>query len=282
MLPAAVNTKLIKNIFESRLFSYSFSNFYFKEWSFKYYLSFLFAKQSNEIVVNDLDVESFEELKREDIFTINAIVDESSLQIATIIGRCNTVYCDVVESIGLRDVLQITESKLALDNLNDTLNLLRDNVYYFIKSLDETSVEASKFYILILGHLQDLVQATSFITENSHFHVCQKQQQLKFNQIRDLKGIELQVQGLFAKIEVAFVTRNFEKIDSILMEKGMVLENISALIQKQAVRTRTLDTGSKNSKLYFSLLLKTNDLVQSSMSLLVLFKAFQMRAKKSA
>jgi hypothetical protein len=54
----------------------------------------------------------------------------------------------------------------------------------------------------------------------------------------------------------------------------MLLDTVSELISKQIHRIRTTETSPKNSKLYFALLLETNDLVKSIMNLLELFKEF--------
>jgi hypothetical protein len=79
---------------------------------------------------------------------------------------------------------------------------------------------------------------------------------------------------------MAFLNKNFEKIDEILIEKTIVLENISELIQKQIIRIRAIDGNAKNSDVYFSLLLKTKDVIKSSIDLLVLFQNFNPNLKK--
>ncbi|WP_338409006.1 hypothetical protein, partial [uncultured Flavobacterium sp.] len=63
--------------------------------------------------------------------------------------------------------------------------------------------------------------------------------------------------------------------------KNILLDAISNLIQKQIDRIRTTENSPKNSKLYFGLLLETNDLVKATMNLLELFKEFNEHANKS-
>lgn len=282
MFSYLLNVSKFKNPFEIKSFLYN-DRSNPDDFNFIQFFKSFFKKTDGQVETNLVKILSedidFNQFKKEDIFTINEIVNESSQQIALVIGRCNHIYSDVVESIGLRDLEKLKTCKIALDELNDEVELLKDNVYYFIKSLETNSVEASKFYVLILSHLQDLVQSTKFISQYSFFYINNKQQ-LKFNQIRELKNIEIQIQNLFNKIEIAFTNKKFETIDEILLEKALILENISGLIQRQIVRIRTTETNVKNSKLYFSLLLKTNDVIKSSIDLLVLFKAFNPKFKK--
>ncbi len=223
--------------------------------------------------------EELVKLKREDIVTINEIINESSMQISRVIGATNKVYSDVIDNLGLQDLAKLKENKKSLKKLEKEVDELKSNVYYFIKNLDETSVEASKFYIMILGYLQDMIQSLAFITQNSYSHINNNHKQLKFNQIRDLKSIDTDVQKLFDSIESIFEQKNFDKLDDVLLEKATILNNVSGLIQKQITRIRTVETSPKNSKLYFALLLETNDLIKATMNLLELFQEFNVHVK---
>ena len=217
-------------------------------------------------------------LNKEDIVTINEVINESSDQIASLINKSNKIYSGVISGLSLQDLLILKENKKAIKKLEKQVDDLKNNVYYFIKNLDETSVEGSKFYILILGYLQDISQSMSFIAQNGYSHVNNNHKQLKFNQTRDLKSVELQVLELFNNIVLVFNTKDFKNIDTILAEKNVTLDKISDLIQKQIERIRTTENSPKNSKLYFALLLETNDLIKATMSLLELFKDFNQYA----
>ena len=119
-----------------------------------------------------------------------------------------------------------------------------------------------------------MVQSIDFITANSYSHVANNHKQLKFNQIRDLKTIDKQLQHLLQLLEDSFKSEDFYRIELILNDKEILLETVSELISKKIKRIRTTETSPKNSKLYFALLLETNDLVKSIMNLLELFKEF--------
>jgi phosphate/sulfate permease len=218
-------------------------------------------------------------LKREDIVTINEIISESSDQISRVIKNTNLIFSDVIDNLGLQDLGKLKENKKALKKLEKEVDELKGNVYYFIKNLDETSVEASKFYIMILGYLQDMIQSLSFITQNSYAHINNNHKQLKFNQIRDLKSVDVEIQKLFDEIETIFKENTFEMLDGVLKRKSDIVDQVSQLIQKQIERIRTVETSPKNSKLYFALLLETNDLIKATMNLLELFKEFNQHAK---
>jgi phosphate/sulfate permease len=223
--------------------------------------------------------EEIKKLNREDIVSIHEVINESSDQISKIVGRTNKIYSSIIAGLSIQDLPSLKDNKKAVKKLEKQVDELKSNVYYFIKNLDETSVEASKFYILALGYLQDIVQSISYISQSSHSHINNNHKQLKFNQIRDLKTIELEILELFKDIEDVFNDKNFDNIDRALSERGKVLDTASDLIQKQITRIRTNENSPKNSKLYFGLLLETNDLVKATMNLLELFKEFNEYVK---
>lgn len=240
----------------------------------------IFFYRSNQIHKRKLKEEDdIKKLKKEDIVTIKEIINESSQQISRVISTTNKVYSDVLDNLGLQDLAKLKENKKALKKLEKEVDELKSNVYYFIKNLDETSVEASKFYVMILGYLQDMIQSLAFITQNSYSHINNNHKQLKFNQIRDLKSVDVEMQKLFDNIETIFKEQRFDKLDEILKEKNQILNNVSELIQKQITRIRTVETSPKNSKLYFGLLLETNDLIKATMNLLELFQEFNIHVK---
>ncbi len=219
--------------------------------------------------------------KRSDIVTINEITVETSENISRVIGGINKMYTKTVDNLGYHDLNKLKKNSKAIEKLEEDIDELKGNIFYFIKSLDDDSVEASKFYILFLDHLQDMVQSIGFITRNSYNHVHNNHKNLKFNQVRELKGIDEKMQELFDDIQLIFDTHKFGNIEKVIAEKQQLLDHVSDLIEKQITRIRTSETSPKNTKLYFGLLLETKDLISSTMSLLQLFQEFNQEAKQS-
>jgi phosphate/sulfate permease len=241
----------------------------------------IFFYRSNQIHKKKVqEEEEIKKLRKEDIVTLKEMITESSSQISKVLRKTSALYSGVVENLGLQDLAKLKENKKSLKKLEKEIDELKSNVFYFIKNLDESSVEASKFYILILGYLQDMVQSIDFITTSSYAHVNNNHKKLKFNQIRDLKTVDTQLQELFGRLEESFNTEDFSKLDEILRDKKVFLDTVSELITKQIARIRTTETSPKNSKLYFALLLETNDLIKSIMNLLELFKEFNQQNNK--
>jgi len=200
--------------------------------------------------------------------SIQGIINESTTNIASAFKRGSKVYVGTIEGLAKVDLGKLKKSKRGIAKLNGEVEELRNSLYYFIKNLDETHVQASRFYIDVLGYLQDVTQSIDFVTSSSYNHLNNNHKGLKFTQLKDLKEIEEKLDKLFSRIEDTFKAKNFNDLLAILEEKQNLLDSVSQKIEKQVERTRTADSSPKNTMLYFSILQETEDLIKATMNLL--------------
>ncbi len=207
-------------------------------------------------------------LKKTESKTVQGIIQESADNISNVVSRSNKIYSDMLRGLAKQDTKKLKKSKKGVKKLNDEVEELRDNIFYFIKNLEETSVRGSNFYITILGYLTDVVQSLEFISKASYKHVNNNHKALRFNQIKDLQEIDQHLEALFNEIEDIFHKKEFQRIKEVLNKKEEIFESLSYKIEKQIARTRTEESSPKNTTLYFSLLLETKDLVTALMNLM--------------
>jgi len=200
--------------------------------------------------------------------SVQGVIYESATNIATVIKRGNRIYSNAVNGLSQQDLSLLKKNKKQVSKLSDEVDSLRDNIFYFIKNLEETSLLASSFYINILGFLQDMTQSLEYISKVSHKHVQNNHKKLKFNQIKELNQISDVIEQLFSEAHDAFKTQSFEKIESVLKSKSEIYSILKSNIELQVKRTRTEESSPKNTTLYFTLLLETKDLMNAAMNLL--------------
>ena len=220
-----------------------------------------------------------EYIERAELITINGVIEESADHIAEVAQRVNKLYTNVVNDLANHDLNKLRKTDKHVEKLNNEIDDLKDGVFYFIKSLDDTSVQASRFYILVLGYLQDVAQSISYISRASFKHVNNNHKNLKKGQLKDLKGIDNHLSDLLSKVSDAFTNRTFDDLDAVLVEKQELLSDVSDSIEKQVARIRAEESSPKNTTLYFSILLETQDLMSALMSLLQLYQEFHLSTK---
>ena len=219
-------------------------------------------------------------IERAELITINGVIEESADHISEVINRVNKLYTNVVNDLANHDLNKLRKTDKHVEKLNDEIDELKDGVFYFIKSLDETSVQGSRFYIMVLGYLQDVAQSISYISRASYKHVNNNHKNLKKGQIKDLKTIDNELSSILTKEAAIFENRHLDDLNALLVEKNQLLKSVSLSIEKQVARIRTDETSPKNTTLYFSVLLETKDLISALMSLLQTYEEFYLSTKQ--
>ena len=226
------------------------------------------------------EVKEQEYIERADLITINGVIEESADHISGVANRVNKLYTNVVNDLSNHDLNKLRKTDKHVGKLNEEIDNLKDGVFYFIKSLDDTSVQASRFYILVLGYLQDVAQSISYISRASFKHVNNNHKNLKKGQLKDLKGIDNQLTELLGQVSTIFELRAFDDLEDILIEKQALLKDVSNSIEKQVTRIRQEESSPKNTTLYFSILLETQDLITALMSLLQTYEEFHITTRE--
>jgi Na+/phosphate symporter len=207
-------------------------------------------------------------LKKSESSTVQGIISESAHNISNVISRTNKIYTDVLKGLAKEDSSTLKKSKKGVEKLESEVEDLRDNIFYLIKNLDETSVRGSNFYITILAYLTDIAQSLEYISKKSYKHINNNHKKLRFSQIKDLQEIDDKLSSMLTEIVEVFDSGKFERISYVLSRKEEINNQIAEKIHKQIERTRTEESSPKNTSLYFNILLETKDLVNGVMNLM--------------
>jgi Na+/phosphate symporter len=208
-------------------------------------------------------------LKSSESSSIQGVIQESADNISNVIKRSNAIYNNAIKGLATENTKLLKKNKKQIIKLSKEVDELRDNIFYFIKNLDESSIGASGFYIDILGYLHDMVQSLEYISKVTYKHVDNNHKKLKFKQIKELSELSDAIEGLFTDARDAFETQSFDKIEAISVRKNDIYRILKSNIALQVNRTRGKDESSpKNTTLYFNLLLETKDLLKAAGNLL--------------
>lgn len=217
-------------------------------------------------------IKAEDSLRKAESSSIQGVIEESADNIGNMIKRTNKIYTGAVNGLAKHDLESLKKNNKGVSKMSTEIEDLQNNIFYFIKNLDESSVGgASDFYIKLLDHLQDLAQSLALISKNGYTHVNNNHKKLKYNQIKELKGLQIKLQEFFGETTETFSNRTFEHIGTMLANKDGYLEMVNEKIKKQVARTRTEESSPKNTRLYFSLLSETKDLIKATIAILELY-----------
>ena len=204
--------------------------------------------------------------------SIQGVIIESSSNVSKAAKKFKKIFASSINGLATQDLSILKKNKKDVKSLSEEIESLRNDLFYFIKNLDESTIKgASNFYINVLSLLQDVAQSLEYISKVTFKHINNNHKALTFNQIRELKEISLQLETLFERTKFAFSKNNFKEISNILDSKQQLLESIREKIDNQISRTKSEESSPKNTTLYFSLLTETKDLIKANMAMLELY-----------
>ena len=228
------------------------------------------------------EVKAEDRLARGESNSIHGVIEESADNISKALKRVSKINQNTIKGLIEQDLDGLKKAKAMVIKLESEIEELQNNIFYFIKDLDDSYLGASKFYIDIIGNIQDVAQSSSLIAKVSHKHVHNNHKALKKKQAEELLDINDKLADLFGQIREVFDTRTFDKIvPGIIEQKQALLDSVEDSIHKQVERTRTEESSPKNTTLYFSILLETKDLIMANMNILNLYYDEHNRTKEA-
>ena len=212
-----------------------------------------------------------DELYMTEAGSVQGLIAESAYNVSRMVSRANEIYKNTIHGLATENVDTLKKNKRSVKKLENEISTLRDQLYYFIKELDEDSVKASKFFIGLIDCLEDMCQSLELLNKKCQKHIRNKHKKIKYTQIKALKTIENELEDLFSEIRFTFDLNDFDQIKDILPKKENLFKSINNCIQDQVSRTRTEESSPKNTTLFFGILSETKDLIGSTMNLIELY-----------
>ena len=213
-----------------------------------------------------------EELEMIESKSIKGVIFESSKNITKFSKRINKLFQKTFEGLASKDISTLKENQTTVSKLDKDVDLIANNVFYFIKNLDEASKEsASDFHMKILGGLENITLSMQTISKSIYKHFNNNHRGLTYNQLRELKELEDDMNNFFGKIVQTFEKRKYEEIKSIFSIKESLVKSLNKKIKSQVSRTKDKDSGPRNTRLYFEFLNKTQNIVSEYLKILELY-----------
>ena len=213
-----------------------------------------------------------EELEMIESKSIKGVIFESSKNITKFSKRINKLFQKTFEGLASKDIATLKENQTTVSKLDKDVDLIANNVFYFIKNLDEASKEsASDFHMKILGGLENITLSMQTITKSTYKHFNNNHRGLTYNQLRELKELEDDMNNFFKKIVQTFEKQKYEEIKSIFSIKESLIKSLNKKIKLQVSRTKDKDSGPRNTRLYFEFLNKTQNIVSEYLKILELY-----------
>jgi len=213
-----------------------------------------------------------EVLTKSESNSVIGLIEESRSNISKASKKIKSIFSTSIEGLAHGNLDDLKKNKKSVEKLSDEVEDLRNDLFYFIKNLDEDTIKAaSNFYINMLTQLQDITESLQYISKITYKHVNNNHKLLTYNQIKDLLEINSKCSSLYDDIKSLFSVSNFGELKSVLERKQEFIDFLEDKIDIQISRTKKEESSPKNTTLYFSLLIETKEMIENTMSLLELY-----------
>ena len=226
-----------------------------------------YLKHKNE----NSDLIDLDGLVKSESNSIKGVMDESTKNVIKVFKRVDKIYAILSEGLAKHDKKILKKARKNINRLTGDVENLRENIFYFIKNLEESSLSASNFYIVILSLIQDITDDLEYIVKKSYKHVNNDHSKLKLSQVRDLQNVYELTEAVFHEAMEAYNNNSEAKINQVLKNREDILKQLDEKINNQIALTRNEETSPKNTTLYFNILLKSKDLYLHKLSIMETF-----------
>ena len=211
-------------------------------------------------------------LTRAESKSIQGVIDESSGNMSKASKKIKKIYSQSIHGLAKGDLSGLKKNKKAVSKYSEEIEDLRNDLFYFIKNLDESTIKgASNFYINVLAYLQDIAESLQYISKITYKHINNNHTNLTFNQIRELQEIDSELNNLYNEIQFIFSNENLKELNKVIDKKQELYSSLKEKIDIQIARTKKDESSPKNTTLYFSILIESKDLVEKTMNLLEMY-----------
>lgn len=158
------------------------------------------------------------------------------------------------------NAISLRKARNEVKDLKKKNEKLRHNLYSYISRVDETGSEGSRKYLIVYDFEEDIVNSTATIARICKDHVDNVHKPLDKGQAKLLFKMRDRVSLFIQNVEQALSNQQYATLEQLMLEREEIMKLVEDLTSAQVKGIKKKSYGSRNSLLFFSLLLETKNL----------------------
>ena len=155
----------------------------------------------------------------------------------------------------------LKEEKVKSEEMYRKANDAKYGIVGVLTKLEADHISTAHFYVQVVDYLCEVTKALMHCVRPAYEHINNNHRGLSGEQIKDLKRINDDVNGIFKAIDDMLRHNHFDDLDSVMEMRDNLFEVIAECIKNQIKRLQDADASTKASALYFNLLNETKTMV---------------------
>lgn len=186
----------------------------------------------------------------------------------------SSLYNKTIVSFMKEHLKSLRNIKKDIKHFDISAKLKKDNVHKFIRSLDDSHIDAGPFYVQIHDYLRESAHSLSYVFNPAFRHVDNNHQPLGPDQQDDLTKLSSELSEYLNFLVAILKSNNFDNIKPSFNKQAKLIDSIETIRKKQVKRIKKGETGTKVTLLYLDLLTETKNLVLQAGNILKAYRDF--------
>jgi phosphate/sulfate permease len=228
---------------------------------------FIFArKQKEESASNQVFARDPENLTQ--------VIDESKEVTVKNLRLASKVYATSIDALAKEKKNAISKSLEKIHQLREQNNKLQNKIIKYVRKMPKGNLPASRLYLLMFDHMQDLYQSVQLISESCIDHLSNFHSQPSKEFLKALEEIEKGLTGYVNLVTDGIAASSYKNSDT-LAEKHNTLSNlIHKTIDRVIAEIQKGDVGNRIGLLQTKILLETKDILATVNNMYTLYNEY--------
>ncbi len=189
------------------------------------------------------------------------------------------VYSANVEALTKEKEATITKSLEKMQQMRQQNIKVQSKIIKYVRKMPKDNLPASRLYILMFDHMQDLYQSVQLISESSIDHLSNFHSQPSKDYLKKLDDLEKRLSEYvgFVCEDIGSATfRNFDKVKEL---KLSLIARVNMSIDREIEEIQKGEVGNRIGQLQMKLLLETKDIITVVQDMYMLYHEYHRQDK---
>jgi phosphate/sulfate permease len=220
-------------------------------------------KEKEESTANQVFTSSLENLSQ--------VIDESKTVTLKNLKLAVKVYSTCVDALGKEKKNTLADALEKIQQWRTQQTKNQHKVLKYVRKMPNNNLPASRLYIMMFDHMQDLYQSVQLISESCVDHLSNFHSQPSKEFLKVSNDIEIGLSSYAKKISDGIAASTFKEADSIQVQHNAIHAIITETIDQGIRQIQKGEVGNRIGMLQMKLLLETKDMVDTIHSMYALY-----------
>lgn len=224
-----------------------------------------------------------EELKEEnekaDLLDDHSALEKCNMTINHVVLSVSKLYFMTMHHLIKENRKELKKVIAGIDELSVYTKDLKDNLYFTLKKLEDSSIETGHFYVQMVDYMREIAHCMKYISDPIYEHLDNQHPPLIPEQAKDLNQLNEELSSFFSYVLNTTKKQNFTDLNAILVQQQLIIDLISKINKKQIRLIKDELIGTRNSLMYMNLLNETKNLVLYTINMVKAHRDFTQQTE---